>query len=257
MNSSANHCCATHTISFAQTATNNSCLFISICIKNFHLKCCFILKDKLKEKTQPPTIWKIDLFFLICVSYSLSHAIIFHTAANNAINATQITGREKKLYNRVSFTLHHRSIEHLFRTWINLKKVYWHWMLQPMHATSFPCGLIECSIGVRSRRNVIRHKWVGDWNVYLSFAIINWQIAPHTSAFRCVVFLKLIYLWLHRALYSDRHKKMLAWKCLNVGATYALCQMRYWNPKLTKTGAYACFLLSPIAWLLFLKSNFL
>lgn len=144
---------ALHTISFAQTATatNNSCLFISICIKNFHLKCCFILKDKLKEKTQPPTIWKIDLFFLICVSYSLSHAIIFHTAANNAINATQITGREKKLYNRVSFTLHHRSIEHLFRTWINLKKVYWHWMLQPMHATSFPCGLIECSIGVRSK----------------------------------------------------------------------------------------------------------
>lgn len=89
---------ALHTISFAQTATatNNSCLFISICIKNFHLKCCFILKDRLKEKTQPPTIWKIDLFFLICVSYSLSHAIIFHTAANNAINATQITERKKK-----------------------------------------------------------------------------------------------------------------------------------------------------------------
>lgn len=88
---------ALHTISFAQTATatNNSCLFISICIKNFHLKCCFILKDRLKEKTQPPTIWKIDLFFLICVSYSLSHAIIFHTAANNAINATQITERKK------------------------------------------------------------------------------------------------------------------------------------------------------------------
>lgn len=91
--------------------------------------------------------------------YSSWYASLTHSLMQSYFTQPQIMRstphksrwEKKKLYNRVSFTLHHRSIEHLFRTWINLKKVYWHWMLQPMHATSFPCGLIECSIGVRSK----------------------------------------------------------------------------------------------------------